>query len=198
MNTFAKKKTQKLTTLALLTALTVLLQVVCTFIKFGPISMTLALTPVIIGAALYGWREGALLGFVFSLTVFIMGITGADGGFVLMMMEYNAVATTIVCLLKGTAAGAVAGIVYKLLVPRNKTAAALTASVLTPIVNTGLFAIVMATVFYGFLSGFAGESDPVAFLLTGMIGINFLVELAVNTALGTTVARILAVYRKKH
>ena len=200
MVTRSHEKIQKLTTIALLAALTVLLQVVCTFIKFGPVSLTLALTPIIIGAALYGWQTGALLGFVFSFTVYVMGITGADGGFVLMMMEYNAFATTLVCLLKGTAAGAAAGAVYKLLFRKNKTVAALTASMLAPLVNTGLFALVMATVFYGFLSGMASgaSSDPLPFLFTGMIGINFIVEFAVNTALGTTVARILAIYRKNH
>ena len=48
----ASEKTRRLTGLALLTAIVAVLQVVATFIKFGPFPITLALAPIIIGAAL--------------------------------------------------------------------------------------------------------------------------------------------------
>ncbi len=185
---------------ALLAALTVVLQIVCTFIRFGPVSLTLALTPIIIGAAIYGIAEGALLGFVFSATVYVMGLMGLDGGFVQLMMSYSALGTTAICLLKGTAAGAVAGLIYRALGKKQPTVGALTASMAAPIVNTGLFALAMVLIFGNLLSDLAAGagSDPIPFLLTGMIGINFLVEFAVNTALGTTVARIIEIYGKKY
>ena len=144
------EKALKLTMLAILTALVIALQLICTVIKFGPFSITLALTPIIIGAAIYGPATGAFLGFMFSLVVYITGLMGMDGGFVLMMMDYSAIGTTLLCLVKGTAAGLVAGLLFPLLAKKNKTAASVITSAITPIVNTGLFALGMMTIFYGF------------------------------------------------
>ena len=65
----ASEKTRRLTGLALLTAIVAVLQVVASFIKFGPFTITLALAPILIGAALYGPKAGAYLGGVFGLVV---------------------------------------------------------------------------------------------------------------------------------
>ena len=43
-----------MTGLAIFTAIIVVLQVLCTFVRFGPFSITLALAPIIIGTAIYG------------------------------------------------------------------------------------------------------------------------------------------------
>ena len=67
----ANEKTRRLTGLALLTAIIVVLQVVASFVKFGPFTITLALAPIIIGAALYGAGAGAWLGAVFGVVVLI-------------------------------------------------------------------------------------------------------------------------------
>lgn len=189
---------QKLTTLAILVALTIALQMICTVIKFGPFSITLALTPIIIGAALFGPGSGALLGFVFSAVVYFTGLAGMDGGFVLLMMEYNALATTLLCLLKGTAAGFVAGLVYRLAVKKSKTVACMLASIAAPIVNTGLFALGILAMFYGFLSAFVGEGQSaVGLLFLSWIGVNFIVEFVVNVALGTVISRVIDYFNGK-
>ena len=49
----ASEKTRRLTGLALMTAIIVVLQVVASFVTFGPFTITLALAPILIGAALY-------------------------------------------------------------------------------------------------------------------------------------------------
>ena len=54
--------TRKMAGLAIFTAIIVVLQVLCTFIRFGPFSITLALAPIIIGTAMYGKGAGAYLG----------------------------------------------------------------------------------------------------------------------------------------
>ena len=183
---------------ALLTAVVIALQLICTFIKFGPFSITLALTPIIVGAAIYGPKCGAFLGFIFSAVVYITGLMGYDGGFINMMMQYNAVGTTILCLAKGTAAGAVSGLVYKMLAGKNKLAATMAASVAAPVTNTALFALGILTIFYGFLSGFAADGQsPIGILFLSWIGINFIVELFVNIALGTAITRIVDYYNKR-
>lgn len=187
-----------MTMYAILTAIVIALQLVCTFIKFGPFSITLALTPIIVGAAIYGPKCGALLGFVFSAVVYITGLMGYDGGFINMMMNYSAVGTTFICLFKGTAAGAVAGFVFNALQKKSSVAATMVSSALAPITNTGLFALAMMTIFYGFLAGNAPEGQsPLGMLFLSWIGINFIVEFLVNIALGTVITRVVDYYNKR-
>ncbi len=187
-----------MTMYAILAAIVIALQLICTFIKFGPFSITLALTPIIVGAAIYGWKCGAFLGFIFSAVVYVTGLMGYDGGFVNLMMEYNAAGTTALCLLKGTVAGAVAGLAYKPIAKKSPTVATISASVLAPVTNTGIFALGIITVFYGFLSGFASEGQsPIGLLFLSWIGINFVVEFIVNIALGSVITRVVDYYGKK-
>ena len=49
-----KGNTRRMTGLAIFTAIIVVLQVLCTFVRFGPFSITLALAPIIIATAIYG------------------------------------------------------------------------------------------------------------------------------------------------
>lgn len=196
--TSTSAKTRKMVVLAMLTAIIVVLQIVCTFIKFGPFSITLALTPIILGAAIYGIGAGAFLGFVFGAVVYITGLMGYDGGFINLMMEYNAIATTAICFIKGIAAGAAAGALHKLISKKSKTVAAVVSGATTPLVNSGLFALASLTIFYSFASGFAAEGQStVGLVLLGWIGINFVVEFITNVALSAVIIRVVAYYSKR-
>lgn len=194
------ENTQKLVQLALLSAIIAVLTVVCTFIKIGPISITLALAPIIIGAALYGWRAGALLGLVFGAVVYITGLLGWDGGFIMVMMGHNALFTTLVCILKGMFAGLAAGLIYQPISKKHPLAAVITAGIVTPVVNTGLFALAAMTIFYDLLAASAQGTgySPLGLLFLAWIGINFIVELVVNLILGTTITRIIAYAHRRH
>ena len=79
-----KGNTRRMTGLAIFTAIIVVLQVLCTFVRFGPFSITLALAPIIIATAIYGKGAGAYLGGVFGLVVLITGLLGWDGGTVML------------------------------------------------------------------------------------------------------------------
>ena len=119
-----KNSTKKLTFMAIFAALIIVLQIVATFVKFGPVSITLALVPIIVGAAIYGKRAGAFLGLVFGLVVYIVGLMGWDGGFVLYLSGasfYTGFLTAALCIVKGVAAGFIAGAVYEAI--KNKKAA---------------------------------------------------------------------------
>lgn len=196
--TSTQAKIRRMTAIAILAALVIVLQIICTFIKFGPVSITLALTPIAIGAAIFGWKAGALLGFVFSAVVYVTGLMGLDGGFVLMLMDESAIGTTILCLGKGTIAGAVSGLVYHAIAGKSPTGASLAASVAAPITNTGLFALGIMTIFYGILSNSAAAegASPLGLLFLGWIGINFVVEFVVNTALSSVLTRVVEIYQK--
>ena len=130
---------QKMAGLSIFTAVIALLTVLCTFIRFGPFSITLALTPVIIGGAVYGMKAGTYLGGVFGFVVLLTGIFGWDGGTVMLLMGQNALGCIAICLGKGMAAGWASAVVYKLLEKKSGDAASGTAAILCPVVNTGLF-----------------------------------------------------------
>lgn len=105
----ASEKTRRLTGLALMTAIIVVLQVVASFVKFGPFTITLALAPILIGAALYGPKAGACLGGVFGAVVLLACILGWDPGGAILW-NANPFLTALVCLGKGILAGLAAGL----------------------------------------------------------------------------------------
>lgn len=194
-----ENKTKKMTGLAILTAVIVVLTIVCTFVRFGPFSITLALAPIIIGGALYGRRAGAFLGTVFGAVVLITGFLGWDGGTVLFLMSKNKLAvaeTILICLVKGAAAGYVSAVVYKLIAPQNSLAAVILASVLCPVVNTGLFIAGMLLFFKDVLLGWASGASLIYYVIFGLTGINFVVELLSNLILSSAVTRIIGISKK--
>lgn len=193
MNNSSKKSgdTKRLTGLAVFTAIIVVLTVLCTFVKFGPVSITLALAPIIIGAAVYGVGAGAYLGFVFSLVVFLTGVFGWDGGFIMSLWAISPLGLLLTVFLKGTAAGFLSGVVYKLIARKNEYAAVLTAGIVCPVVNTGIFVACMLLFFLDTMNSMANGQNMLVFIIVGLAGINFLVELAVNIALSSGITHII-------
>ena len=179
--------------IVLFSAIIVVLTLFCTFVKFGPVSITLALAPIIIGAAIYGAGAGALLGFVFSAVVLLTGILGWDGGFMMSLMSISPLGLFVTVLVKGTAAGFISGLVYRLISKKNERAAVLTAGVVCPIVNTGIFVVCMLGFFYDTLAGMAAQSgqNMLVFIVLGLAGINFVIELLVNIALSSGITYII-------
>lgn len=187
----ARFDTRKLVTLAIFTALIVVLQLTANVAKVGPVSITLSLVPIVVGAALYGIGAGAYLGGVFGLVVLVCCISGMDlGGSVLW--NGNPFLTALVCLGKGIAAGACAGGVYRgLSKVGNETVSALFAGVVCPVVNTGLFCLAMVLFFHDTLVAWAGGTDLMYYIIFGLAGVNFLVELAVNLILAPIIVRVI-------
>lgn len=190
--------TRKMTGLAIFTAIIVVLQVLCTFIRFGPFSITLALAPIIIGTAMYGKGAGAYLGGVFGVVVLVTGLLGWDGGTVMLLMGINPLGCVLVCLLKGVAAGFFAGLCYELIAKKNDKLGVLVSGVVCPVVNTGLFIVGMLVFFFDTLSGWAGGQNLLLYIIVGLTGVNFLVELAVNIVLSSGITRIIRAGKKMH
>lgn len=190
--------TRKLTGLSIFTAIVVVLQVLCTFVKFGPFSITLALAPIIIGAAVYGKNTGAYLGFVFGLVVLITGILGWDGGVVMLLMSENPIGCVLICLVKGTAAGWISGLVYELFARKSEHMGVIVAGVVCPVINTGLFIVGMLVFFLSTLESWAGAQAMIYYVIFGLTGINFLVELGVNMLLSSGITRIIKAGKTTH
>ena len=193
------RKTKTLVGMAIFTAIVVVLQLIASFVKFGFFTPSLVLIPIVIGTAIYGIKAGAWLGFVFGVVVLIACITGADGGGYLMW-GVNPAVTALICVGKGVACGALAGLTYQLLHHKNQILATVAAAVVCPVVNTGLFCLCAVAVFKPLLlewaAGWAAQNGMeavslVTYVFLGLIGINFLMELLINVVLSPVVVRIL-------
>lgn len=193
----ATEKTRRLTGLALMTAIIVVLQVVASFVKFGPFSITLALAPIIIGAALYGAGAGAWLGAVFGVVVLIACAAGWDpGGYVLFTA--NPLLTAALCIIKGAAAGFVSGLVFRIIARRSPIGASITAGIVCPVVNTGIFVAALLILFPDTLTAWATADgkDIVTYIILVLTGVNFVLELAINLVLSTVIARVVGVRKR--
>ena len=186
--------TRKLTGLALLTAVVVILQFLGAFIRFGPFSISLVLIPIVVGAALYGVLAGAWLGFVFGLVVLLSGDAAA-------FLVISPIGTILVVLLKGALAGLCAGAVYKALSERNETFAVIVAAIVAPVVNTGIFLLGCLVFFlptvreWGQAMGFENVGT---YMIVGLVGGNFLFELLVNVILSPVIVRLVRLGRKEN
>lgn len=190
----ASEKTRRLTGLALMTAIIVVLQVVASFVKFGPFPITLALAPIIIGAALYGPKAGAYLGGVFGIVVLLACILGWDSGGSILW-NANPFLTAVICLGKGILSGLCAGLVYRAAAGSGRShgrmlGGSILAGIVSPVVNTGLFCLCLTLLFHDILLSWAGGTEVVYYILFVLTGINFLVELAVNLVLSTVIVRV--------
>lgn len=183
--------TKKTVMLSLLSATVAVLTVLGNFVRFGPFPITLALCPIIVGAAIYGPSAGAILGGVFGLAVFVTGLFGWDGGAVMMLMSANPLALVLVCFGKAIAAGWCAGLVYKAFSEKQLKVGVVAAGIVCPVVNTGIFVVAMLLFFRSTLQSWAGGKDIVTYILFGMTGINFLVELGVNMILAAGITTII-------
>ncbi|MCI7265022.1 MAG: ECF transporter S component [Eubacterium coprostanoligenes] len=182
-------KTQKIVGIGLFTAIIVALQLLAASIKFGPFSITLVLAPIVIGAALYGIGAGAWLGVAFGLSVLISGDAAA-------FMTINPAGTVVTVLLKGMLAGLVAGLIYKALESKNKTVAVVLAGITCPIVNTGIFLAGCYLFFQEWLVSVFGTTG-FATVVTGLVSVNFAVELGINMVLASVIVRVIDIGKKQ-
>lgn len=180
------KRIRNLVLMAILAALIVGLQFIGG-ISIGPFSITLTLIPIVVGAILLGPAFGAVLGMVFGLIVSIFSITGRDPGGQMVFAASPVIAWAL-CLLKGAAAGFLPAVVYRAV--KQKTLAAYLASMTAPVANTGIFIVGMLLFFRPLLETWAGGQNALVYAITGLAGINFLIEFAVAVLFAPAVALV--------
>ncbi len=185
------EKTKKVVGIGLFTAIVVVLQLVASSIKFGPFSITLTLAPIIIGAALYGIGAGAWLGLVFGGMVLATGDAAA-------FLAVNIPGTIATVLIKGMLAGLCAGLVYKAISEKNDLVAAICAGITAPVVNTGIFVIGCLLFFMPTIKEWANGGEAIKYIFISMIGINFLIELAVNLVLSAVIVKVIRLGKKEN
>jgi uncharacterized membrane protein len=191
-------RVQKMVGTAVLAAIVVVLQTVASGIHIGPFTITLSLVPIIIGAVLFGPASGAILGTVFGIVVSTAVVVGADPGGAVMFSQ-NPVATILICLLKSTLAGFVAGLISHKLSDKNLMTGVVLAAIAAPICNTGIFVLGMVAVFSNLLqqcASAAGIENAFLYIVVGLVGLNFLVELLVDIVLAPIVVNTIKTIRR--
>ena len=195
MNQEKKMSTETMVLGALLTALVFVLQFMGAFVRFGPFSISLVLIPIVIGAACCGKGVAAWLGLVFGAAVFASGDAAA-------FLAVNIPGTIITVLAKGVACGFFAGIIYNLLKKHNRYVAVAAAAIICPVVNTGIFLIGCKLFFMDTVAQWAeaaGLGGNVGkFMIVGLVGTNFLVEMVSNIVLSPIVVRLLNIRSKQN
>ena len=171
---------------AILTALVIILQCMGQFIRFGPFSISLVLIPIVIGAVTCGPMVGAWLGFVFGMVVLF-----TDAG---VFLAISVPGTIVTVMAKGIACGLTAGLVCRLAEKKSRYLAVVSAAVICPIVNTGIFLIGCLLFFFETVQGWGaagGYGNTFAYMILGLVGANFLFEMASNIILSPVIVRIL-------
>lgn len=193
-------KIKSLVGVGIFTAIVFVLQLMGGGIKFTLFSITLVLLPIVVGSAVYRWKQnswyglltGAWLGFVFGVAVLLSGDAGA-------FLAINIPATVLVVLAKGALCGLAAGFTYKVLERVNSTVAVIASGVVCPIVNTGVFLIGCWLFFLPDLSQWAldyGYANVKEYIIYGLVGINFLIELGINIVLSPIIVRLIRIGKK--
>lgn len=179
--------TKQIVGTGLLLALEIIFQILGNYLQFGPVNINLSLMTIVIAAVLYGAISGAILGFFNGLMALLSPSTLA------IFMPISPVGTILACLLKTTLAGLFAGLLFKLFKNKNNLVGLILASLLVPIVNTGLFSVFCLMFFRPFLESGVGENFPNigAFLIFGIIGWNFIFEIITTVVLSTIVGMII-------
>lgn len=183
-------KTQKIIGLGLFTAIVIVLQLLGSFIKFGVVSISLVLIPIVVGAALYGIGAGAWLGTVFAVVVLLQPDTA-------LFLNMSVIGTILTVMLKGILAGVAAGGVYKLLSKKNKYLGVISAAIICPLVNTGIFLIGCRLFFYDWILENAAGANAFVFMITAFVGTNFLFEMATNLILSPSIVKIINIGKKQ-
>ena len=185
-------KTKNMVGVGLFTAIVMVLQFLGGSIRFGVFSISLVLLPIVVGAAMYGIKAGAWLGFAFGAAVLLSGDAAA-------FLVIDPMATVLVVLLKGTACGLIAGALYRLLEKVNRTFAVFAAAIICPVVNTGIFLAGCQLFFLETVAQWGaavGYEDVTAYMFLGLAGVNFLIEMAVNIILAPVIVRLIRTGKK--
>ena len=186
-----KMSTRTMVLGALLTALVIVLQFMGAAIRFGTFSISLVLIPIVIGAVTCGKSIGAWLGFVFGVAVLASGDASP-------FMAVNVAGTIITVLAKGTLCGFMAGAVYQLVnkLINKEYFSAVVSALICPVINTGVFLLGCKLFFMEIITTWAGGTNVGKYMIFGLVGGNFLFEMAVNIIFAPVIVQLLKIVNK--
>ena len=174
------KLIRKITATAMLTALIVVFQFIGNQIVIGPVSINLSLLPIAMGAILYGPLVGLFLGMVNGALVLL-------GPGMSIFYDINIPLTVLVCLAKTGLAGLISGLIFKLFKNKAPIPGMIVASLIVPVINTGIYVIACFTVF----------RSQLGLLMSIFLLYNFLFEFGASIVLSPALVTVIKVVSKK-
>jgi len=186
------KNTVKMVQLAVLVAIIAVMSFTpLGFLPIGPVTITLMIVPVAVAAIVVGPAGGAIAGGVWGFCAFLRVIFGLSPFFALFL-NINPVFLFILMLIPRILAGWIPGLVYRALLRfKNKTVAAMVASIATPICNTILFVGTWILLFGRTDLFVATYGEAVWAAVITIIGINAPIEAGFGLLTGTAISRSL-------
>ena len=170
--------------LGILIGLVIVLQLFASAIPMFGVTLNFSLIPIALAGIMLGVLGGTIVGFVCGLVVFItMAVLGQEPS-TAFLFQTNPVILTIMCIGKTTLAGTISGLLYGLISKSNQTVGVWVSSLVIPIVNTGVYMLGMVLMkssvaeFLGLDTFTAGTVFAVVF---GLIWLNFVLEIVINT-----------------
>lgn len=178
-------KIKRIVGVAILSALAVVLQLIANYMPSGsPVNLNLALLVITIAGVVYGPFSGAIVGTIVGFVIIFAPSTSAFIG-------HNAFMTVVLCLLKTGLAGMCAGFLFKLIKRWSVPEGIVSASLIVPIVNTGLF-LIGAMIFFLPVYG-----DEIGTLIKLTLTINFLIEFIMCAVLSPTLIYLVKILDKR-
>lgn len=179
--------TKTIVVTGLLLALEIIFQLIGNYLQIGIANINISLVPVVIAGIIGGPISAAILGFFNGIMALLSPSTIA------FFMPVSPAGTVLVCLLKCTLAGVFSSLAYHWLRKRiSAHGATPIAAALVPIINTGLF-MLGCFIFFGNILFAEGRDimGAFGFVIVGMIGWNFVIELPTTIVLSTVTNEIL-------
>ncbi|MBQ5917628.1 MAG: ECF transporter S component [Lachnospiraceae bacterium] len=194
-----KKKfnTKKMVQLAILIAIIMLMAFTpLGYLKIFVLDITLIVVPVAVGAVLLGPTAGAILGFTFGFTSFILSFSSPLGA---MMLDISPVFRVLTCIIPRVLCGWLTGVVYSVMRKGNKVSkfAVPVANLSCPIFNTIFFMTALMLFYYNTpaiqdMATSMGVFNPIA-LVFAMVGVNAVIEAVACFVVGTAITKALQV-----
>ncbi len=185
---------RRVTWLAILLSLVIVLQTFGGSINIGAVQLNFTLIPIVLGAILLGPIAGLVLGFACGVVVLIQVIVGLVPFYTLIWTETPLVAA-LTCIVKTSVAGLLCGYVYKIIEKKNAYVAVFVASSIVPVVNTGLFVLGCLGMWDAIVT-IAGGSNIFGFIIISLVGVNFFIELAVNVLVAPALYKVIKIVDK--
>ena len=167
--------TKMIATTGILLAIEIVLQLIGNYVVIpgGFANLNFSLIIITLGALMYGPVVGGFLGFISGLMTLLSPST------ISYFFSVSPLGTILTCILKTTIAGIVAGFISLAIKKNHDTLGSILASIATPVINTGIFAI-FCIIFFKQRLLEINSSDVTAALFLGMIGLNFIFEIIIT------------------
>ena len=199
-----RKKIREITMLAVLSALIILMSFTpIGYIRTIGLEITLLVIPVVIGAICLGPKGGLILGTLFGITSLLQCVFGLSP-FGATLLSINPYFTAILCIFPRALMGYLVGVIFNALNQEfdNDIFAHIIAAVSGALLNTIFFMTTLCIFFYNteYIMSFReylGSNNVFMFIIL-FVGINGVIEAAVNFIVGAAVTKTLFTIFKKY